>query len=98
VSEQDQVRPDLGGWLSGMCLDRPINVPYGMTPEDATALFYLRRIWGDRYGISYSGDEWKAYRVGTCARVTVTASTAAGLRNAIGEDYRVWQIEIRKRA
>jgi hypothetical protein len=68
VSEQDQVRYDIGGWVSGPCLDRPLNQPHGMSPEDATSLFHLRCIWGDRYGISHSGGQWKAHRLGAARR------------------------------
>jgi hypothetical protein len=97
VSEQgDQVRYDVGGWISGPCLDRPLNQPHGMSPEDATSLFRIRCVWGDRYGISYSGQQWKAHRLGLGAPWNITASTADELNNRIGEDFRQWQIESRK--
>jgi hypothetical protein len=38
--------------------------PHGMSGEDATALFHLRCIWGDRYGISLTSKVWKAHRLG----------------------------------
>ena len=67
-----------------------------MTPEEATSLFHLRCIWGDRYGISYTNKQWKAHRLGAGAPWNIKASTAEELRNCIGEDYRRWQLEARK--
>jgi hypothetical protein len=97
VSEQDdQVRVDVGGWISGPCLSRPLNQPHGMSQEDATSLFQMRCIWGDRYGISYSGGQWKAHRLGNGAPFNITASTADELNNHIGEDYRQWVAEARR--
>jgi hypothetical protein len=95
-ADDGQVRNDVGGWISGPCLTGPLNQPHGMTPEEATALFHLRCIWADRYGISYGGKQWKAHRLGTGAPWNITAPTAEGLRNLIGEDFRQWQIESRK--
>jgi hypothetical protein len=67
-----------------------------MSGEDATALFHLRCVWGDRYGISYTNKIWRAHRLGSGAPFNITASTAEELRNLIGENYRQWQIEARK--
>jgi hypothetical protein len=97
VSEAE-VRPDLGGWISGPCLSRPLNPAHGMSGEDSTALFYLRRLWRDRYQVTYSAGVWRAGRLGTFGRLTLEADCAEKLRNVIGEDYRVWQIEARRRA
>jgi hypothetical protein len=94
--DEGQVRLDVGGWISGPCLTRPLNVPYDMTGEEATALFHLRCIWGDRYGISFTNKQWKAHRLGTGAPWNITADTAEELRSRIGEDFRQWQIEARK--
>jgi hypothetical protein len=99
VSDQPegQVRFDLGGWISGPCLDRPLNVSHGMTGEEATLLWHLRCTWGDRYGISFSNKVWRAHRLGMGAPFNITADSAESLRNLIGEDFRVWQIEARRR-
>jgi hypothetical protein len=98
VSEQeDQVRMDVGGWISGPCLSRPLNQPHGMSAEDASALFKMRCVWGDRYGISFSGGQWKAHRLGLGAPWNITADSPESLRNLIGEDYRLWQLETRRR-
>lgn len=97
MSEQeDRVRYDVGGWISGPCLDRPLNVPHGMTGDEATALFHLRCIWGDRYGISFAGKQWKAHRLGAGAPWNITAGTAEELRGKVYLDYRAWQAEARR--
>lgn len=96
MSAQDQVRYDVGGWISGPCLSSPPHAPYGMSGEDATALFHLRCVWGDRYGISFSGGEWKAHRLGSGAPWNITAGTAEGLRGKIWLDYREWQAGSRR--
>jgi hypothetical protein len=99
MSEQPagQVRFDVGGWISGPCLDRPLNQPHGMTPEEATSLFHLRCIWSDRYGISFTSKVWRAHRLGSGAPWNITAGTAEELRGLIWLDYRAWQAEARKR-
>jgi hypothetical protein len=98
MSEQPegQVRYDVGGWIAGPCLDRPLNAPHGMTPEEATSLFHLRCIWGDRYGISFAGKQWKAHRLGLGAPFNITAPTAEELRGLIYLDYRAWQADARR--
>jgi hypothetical protein len=96
VSEQDQVRYDIGGWISGPCLGRPLNQPHGMSPEDATSLFHVRCIWGDRYCISYSGGQWKAHQLGAGAPWNLTADTAEMLQGHIWADYRQWAMEARR--
>jgi hypothetical protein len=68
-----------------------------MSGEDATALFHMRCIWGDRYGISFTSKVWKAHRLGMGAPWNITAPTAEELRNCIGEGYRQWQVEARER-
>jgi hypothetical protein len=93
---EGQVRYDVGGWISGPCLERPLNQPHGMSAEDATALFHLRCTWGDRYGVSFTNKVWRAHRLGLGAPWNITATTAEELRNRIGEDFRQWQIESRK--
>jgi hypothetical protein len=98
LSEQDdQVRYDVGGWISGPCLS-PLNQPLGMTPEEATSLFRLRCVWGDRYQIAYSAGVWHGGRLGDFGKLGLTASTAEELRELIGADYQQWQAESRKRA
>jgi hypothetical protein len=97
VSEQEgQVRFDVGGWISGPCLSRPLNRPHGMSGEEATSLFHLRCIWGDRYGISFTSKGWAAHRLGTGARWDIRAETGAELRGKIWADYREWEAEARR--
>jgi hypothetical protein len=67
-----------------------------MSSEDATALFHLRCVWGDRYGISFTNKTWRAHRLGQGAPWDITAATAEELRNRIGEDYRAWQADARR--
>jgi hypothetical protein len=88
MSEQPagQARFDVGGWISGPCLDKPLNQPHGMTPEEATSLFHLRCIWGDRYGISFTSKVWRAHRLGSGAPWNITAGTAEELRGLIWLD------------
>ena len=94
--DEGQVRLDLGGWISGPCLSRPLNQSHGMSGEDATALFRLRCIWGDRYGVSFSGSQWKAHRLGSGARWDITVESAEELRGRIWADYREWEAEARR--
>jgi hypothetical protein len=91
-----QVRIDQGGWLSGPCLDRPQEQAHGMSAEEATSLFHLRCVWGDRYGISYTGGQWRAHRLGTDAPGNITADTAEMLQGHLWADYRQWMIEARR--
>jgi hypothetical protein len=93
---EGQVRYDQGGWISGPCLDRPLNSPPGMSGEDATLLWHLRCLWEDRYQIVYAGGQWHAARVGSFSNFNITGDTAAVLREKIGEDYRQWQIQARR--
>jgi hypothetical protein len=72
-----------------------------MSREDATSLDYIRRIWGDRYRIDFYDKLWRASRLGgpvygNSWYTAITADSAETLRNLIGEDYRLWQIESRK--
>jgi hypothetical protein len=90
------VRADIGGWISGPCLDRPLNQPHGMTQDEASALFHLRCTWGDRYQVSYSGDVWRAARLGAFADFSLTGDTAEELQGLIGEDYATWQAGARR--
>lgn len=96
MSEQEPVHHDVSERTPGPCLSGPLNQPHGMTPEEATSLFHLRCIWGDRYSVSFSGGEWKAHRVGSGAPWDIKARTAGTLKNQIGEDYRQWQAEARR--
>lgn len=93
--EDDRVRPDLGGWISGPCLDQPLNAPHGMTDAEASALWGLRNSWGTYYGVSFSGDEWRAHRLGTGAHFAITADTSEELSGLIWADYQAWRAESR---
>jgi hypothetical protein len=97
MGDQGQVRHDLGGWVSGPCLSRPLDQPHGISAEDATSLFHLRCVWGDRYQIAHACGSWHAARLGTFGKFSITADTAEVLRSLIGEDYQQWQAESRKR-
>jgi hypothetical protein len=67
-----------------------------MTASEATSLYDLRRIWGDRYVIGYTtGGPWRAARVGNALEV-VTADDAEQLRGLIMQDYSQWQNEARR--
>jgi hypothetical protein len=55
-----------------------------------------RCVWGDRYGISFTSNVWRAHRLGLGAPWNITASTAEELRNLVGEDDRQWQQEARR--
>lgn len=69
---------------------------YEMTPSEATSLWDLRRIWGDRYIVGYTtAGPWRAARIGN-ALECFTADTAEELRKLISEDYAVWEREARK--
>lgn len=61
-----------------------------MTTEDATTLFYLRRIWEGSYKIDRNSDGvWCASRI-TDGVSLISADTAAQLRNLLTEDYSNW--------
>ena len=81
------VRHDVGGWISGPCLPDP----HGMSADDATALFELRRIWENRYKIDYNSADavWTASRLLGGVSV-ITGDTAGQLRDLISEDYAIW--------
>ena len=96
MSDDEEVRADIGGWISGPCLDRPPNQPHGMSQEEATALFHLRAVWQDRYLINFSGNVWRASRLGTFAKFNILAKTPEELRELVGEDYADWQREARE--
>lgn len=64
-----------------------------MTGEDATALFHLRCIWQDRYGINYSGGVWSAMRLHATERLI--AGSAAELRDLLQQDYARWLLALR---
>jgi hypothetical protein len=86
--DEGQVRLDRGAWLSGPCLDRPLNQPHGMSSADAANLWHLRCTFGGKYGISYSGGRWLAHRLGTDAPWNISAATAGELWDRIAEDSR----------
>lgn len=82
----EEVRIDYGGWISGPMLD----LRQVVTAEDATTLFELKRIWGDRYKIAVSDDgTWYASRQGDSLNI-ITADSGPELRGLISEDYAVW--------
>jgi len=61
-----------------------------MTSEDATTLYYLRRIWEGSYKIDRNSDGvWHASRV-TGGVSLMSADTALELRELIIEDYSSW--------
>jgi hypothetical protein len=61
-----------------------------MTTEDATTLYYLRRIWEGSYKIDCNTDGvWHASRV-TGGVSLMSADTAPELRDLIAEDYSDW--------
>lgn len=67
-----------------------------MTTEDATTLFYLRRIWEGSYKIDRGGDGvWHASRV-TGGVSLISADTGPELRNLIAEDYSNWIRDTRR--
>lgn len=86
----DQVRYDVGGWISGPCLDQPLNQPPDMTPAEATSLWTLRNTWGTYYGISFVSDVWRAYRLGAVTR-QITADTSEELSGLIWADFTHWK-------
>jgi hypothetical protein len=79
---------------------------YNMTASEATSLYDLRRIWGDRYRISFTGGVWRACRLGNLAAChyrdqptalkVVTADSDDNLRKWINEDYAQWQQAARR--
>ncbi len=87
------VRHDVGAWISGPCLPNP----HGMSAEDATALFELRRIWENRYKIDYNSADgvWTASRLLGGVSV-ITADTAKQLCGLISEDYATWARGLRR--
>jgi hypothetical protein len=90
----DQVRLDVGGWISGPCLSpdqMTRNQPHGMTSEEASDLFQLRCTWDKYYGISFSDSVWKAYRLGSGATQWLTADTSQELKGLLWTDYVAWQ-------
>ncbi len=91
------VRHDVGGWISGPSLPAPAesqrNQPHGMTPEEATALGNLRRVWDTYYGIALSDDAWKAHRLGSGAPWNITADTSGELAALIWDDYNAWRTQ-----
>jgi hypothetical protein len=61
-----------------------------MSSEDATTLYYLRRIWEGSYTIDRNSDGvWHASRV-TGGASLMSADTALELRELIIEDYSSW--------
>jgi hypothetical protein len=94
-NQEDQVRTDVGGWISGPCLSRPLNQPHGMSAEDATSLWHLRCLWGDRYQVTYAAGIWHAARLGSFGTFDIDADSAIELRSLISEHYQVWQAETR---
>jgi hypothetical protein len=69
---------------------------YSMTASEASSLYELRRIWGDRYVIGYTyGGPWRAARMGN-ALEAFTTDTPEELRCVIQADYTTWQAEARK--
>lgn len=90
TNPNDQVRIDRGGWISGPMLDVP-----EMSPEEASYLFELARIWGSRYKISLADGVWQAARLGN-SLITFTAGSGPELRGLIAEDHVIWEREARK--
>lgn len=91
------VRYDIGGWISGPCLDQPLNVPPGMTDQEAADLWAMRNVWERFYLISFASDVWRASRVGTSGQYTITADSAGELRGLVWADYVAWQREAQRR-
>jgi len=93
------VRSDVGGWLSGSCLN-PDELPHrepgasqhrpSLTTEDATLLRELQSIWHDRYVIS-ADDGWSAQRLG--GGDVMTADTGFELRSMLTRDAIRWNRE-----
>jgi hypothetical protein len=81
----DQVRYDVGGWISGPCLSKPMNQPHGITSEEATSLLVLRRAWQGTYEINFTTGTWRASRNGSALAV-ITADTPEELRRLIYSD------------
>ncbi len=69
---------------------------YGMSSEDATTLFELRRIYEHTHKITLTDGVWRASRMGN-SLVTFTADSGPELRSMLGEDYRLWAQEAQRR-
>jgi hypothetical protein len=83
----DQVRLDVGGWISGPALPA----------SEMEVLDQLARIWRDRYKIGFDGDTWSAQRMGN-ATVIITAESVEELRGFIWADFMEWSREAEKRS
>lgn len=59
-----------------------------MTGEDATALFRLRCVWGDAYGITLADGVWSASRLHGAE--VLTADSAEELSGLMQSDYSSW--------
>jgi hypothetical protein len=59
-----------------------------VTSEYATALFHLRCVWGDAYGITLADGVWSASRLHGAA--VVTADSAEELSAFMQSDFSVW--------
>ncbi len=68
---------------------------YGMSSEDATTLFELRRIYEHTHKITLADGVWRASWMGN-SLITFTADSGQELRSLLGQDYAAWAQEARR--